>query len=131
MSDYIMTLKDGGVRAIKCDCERSSGCPTCNYGSSYVNFVKIQLDSCTINIGFDMMYHYGLRDHDSNEVISAFEIAQMFDIQDTDITEAQFIGHVVEYIAERAEYHHFSSTSYVIHITRDVSEWFVNDVIDF
>lgn len=131
MSDYIMTLKDGGVRTIKCDCESSSGCPTCNYGSSFVNFVKIELDSCTINIGFDMMYHYGMREHDVDEAISAYEIAQMFDIQDTDITEAQFIGHVAKYIAELADYHHYSDTSYIIHITRDVSEHFVEEVINF
>lgn len=36
----------------------TSGCETCDYGSSYITNLSIKTDNCTINFELDTMYDY-------------------------------------------------------------------------
>lgn len=56
----LLSLQDGGIVNIKSDVDSTSGCETCDYGSSYVNEFVIELTQKTIRIEVDQMYQHAL-----------------------------------------------------------------------
>lgn len=57
---YVLKLKDGGVKDIRYDTEHYGGCPTCDYGSSYINEIYFYLETGILTIRVSQMYDYPL-----------------------------------------------------------------------
>lgn len=58
MKDTLIKLQDGWIEEIRTDSHYSSGCDTCDYGSSYVNEFKIKTSTGEITIEIDTEYDY-------------------------------------------------------------------------
>lgn len=58
----ILTLIDGGIKEIYTDSDFSSGCETCDYGSSYVNKIDIEMATGVIRVRASQMYDYPMSD---------------------------------------------------------------------
>lgn len=54
----IMPLLDGGITSIDYETDSISGCPTCDYGSSYVDDFQIGLTKYTITVHINAMYDH-------------------------------------------------------------------------
>lgn len=57
----LIQLKDGAIEHV--DTDRTcvnSGCPTCGFGSSYINDVTIVMTKYNISASVDAMYEYSL-----------------------------------------------------------------------
>lgn len=91
----IMKLKDGGITDIQQDnwCE-SSGCETCNYGSSYITELNVYLTKMSLIIENDSMYEYGL----SDGILMRIMLSSANEIQD--MTEKDFCDWLVSKITE-------------------------------
>ena len=60
----LLALADGGIENILTDEEYSPGCPTCDYGSQYINEVEVKLTKYTVRASFNKMYSYFLSSGD-------------------------------------------------------------------
>lgn len=58
MDNYIVKLKDGYIKSIDTNENFYSGCPTCDYGSSYMNEFWITLSKSKIYAETKQMYEY-------------------------------------------------------------------------
>jgi desulfoferrodoxin (superoxide reductase-like protein) len=79
-------MVDGGLVYYDDDKESYSGCPTCNYGSEYINDINIKLTKHKIHIVLNQMYDY---------VVSEGDMMEIFLTNNNDIqamTEEQFIA---------------------------------------
>lgn len=56
--NYLMLLKDGYIKDIRYEKESYPGCPTCDYGSSYIFDIYIYLKNYTLSIHSNKMYYY-------------------------------------------------------------------------
>lgn len=56
----LLKLKNGGIVNIQSDEYSYRGCPTCDYGSQYINEVTITLTKYVINVNLNKMYEYCL-----------------------------------------------------------------------
>lgn len=56
--DYLMKLADGGIRDIKYDKSSIKGCPTCDYGSSYITDLTVTFDRYVLKAHSDKMYDF-------------------------------------------------------------------------
>lgn len=56
----LIKMTDGGIVNYKDNCSYYEGCPTCNYGSEYINEVDITLVHHTIHVKTNQMYGYAL-----------------------------------------------------------------------
>lgn len=54
----LIKLTDGGLVDYKDDVEYNSGCPTCNYGSEYINYITLYLTKYKVEITLNKMYDY-------------------------------------------------------------------------
>lgn len=54
----LINMVDGGMVDYKDDCEYHAGCPTCDYGSEYINEIDITLTQCTVHIKLNQMHKY-------------------------------------------------------------------------
>ena len=72
------------------DTYSSSGCPTCDYGSEYVNEITIRTTNYNVNININCMYEFGF---------SISDAIKMFAVDLKGMTEVEFI----EYIKEEFE----------------------------
>ena len=54
----LLALKDGGIEHIWSDDTYEPGCPTCDYGSHYINDIVITLTKYKIFAHIDAMYSY-------------------------------------------------------------------------
>ena len=61
MSKYLIEMVDGGIINVTDDmiCD-VHGCPTCNYGGHYTNYVEIELSKNVLNIKFSGMYEWNI-----------------------------------------------------------------------
>lgn len=57
---YLLKLKDGYLRDIESDEERYRGCPTCDYGSEYINTLTLICSKCEHTISVSQMYDFVL-----------------------------------------------------------------------
>ena len=65
----LLKLVDGGIENIKTDEEYHPGCPTCDYGSQYINDVEVILTKHIIRASFNKMYDYILSSGDLLQMI--------------------------------------------------------------
>lgn len=54
----LLQLKDGGIEDIRTDETCHPGCPTCDYGSQYINDIKIVLTRHIVRATVTQMYEY-------------------------------------------------------------------------
>ena len=54
----LINMVDGGMVDYKDNCECYAGCPTCDYGSEYINEIDITLTHHTVYIKLNQMYNY-------------------------------------------------------------------------
>lgn len=81
----LLKLVDGGIENIYTDEEHYPGCPTCDYGSQYINNVEVILTKHIVRASFNKMYDYLLSSGDLMQMIlpNADAIQKM--------TESEFI----------------------------------------
>lgn len=58
MENYLVKLKNGYIKSLDTDEVFSSGCPTCDFGSCYVNEFWITLSKSKIFAKTSQMYEY-------------------------------------------------------------------------
>ena len=59
-NELLIPLVDGGIVDIHTDQDFTSGCPTCNYGSEYTNYIELMMTKNIYNIVVSQMYHYAI-----------------------------------------------------------------------
>ena len=64
-----------------------SGCPTCDYGSEYINEITIKTTSYRVEVKLNQMYEYAF---------STADAIKMFAVNMRDMTEDEFIKHIDE-----------------------------------
>lgn len=60
MNNYLIPMIDGGIVNYSDDAYHFDGCPTCDYGSEYINVVDIKLTKYNIHFKLNQMYKYVL-----------------------------------------------------------------------
>lgn len=60
MEKMLIKMIDGGLVNYMDDCYSYSGCPTCDYGSEYINEIDIILTQYKIHVKTNQMYEYVL-----------------------------------------------------------------------
>lgn len=60
MKEMLIKMIDGGMVNYTDDHESYSGCPTCDYGSQYINEIDITLTRYKIYVKTNQMYEYVL-----------------------------------------------------------------------
>ena len=58
--EYLLQLKDGYLLNIESDEESYGGCPTCDYGSEYINTLTLICSKCRHTISISQMYDFAL-----------------------------------------------------------------------
>lgn len=56
----LIKMIDGGLVNYMDDCYHYDGCPTCDYGSEYINEIDITLTKYKIHVKTNQMYEYVL-----------------------------------------------------------------------
>lgn len=56
----LIKMIDGGIVNYEDDCYKYDGCPTCDYGSEYINEINITLTRHKIHVETNQMYSYVL-----------------------------------------------------------------------
>lgn len=60
MNQMLIKMVDGGLVNYMDDCYHYDGCPTCDYGSEYINEIDVTLTKYNINVRTNQMYEYAL-----------------------------------------------------------------------
>ena len=60
MDKMLIKMVDGGLVDYNDDCYSYGGCPTCDYGSEYINEIDITLTCYKIHVKVNQMYEYVL-----------------------------------------------------------------------
>lgn len=58
--EYLLQLKDGYLLNVESDEESYGGCPTCDYGSEYINTLTLICSKCEHTISVSQMYDFVL-----------------------------------------------------------------------
>ena len=58
MREYLMKLVDGGIKDIEYEHDSIRGCPTCDYGSSYITDLTVTFDKYVLKAHSDKMYNF-------------------------------------------------------------------------
>lgn len=79
----LLPMVDGGILKVNYDSHSSSGCETCDYGSSYINEFSISMTTGRIEIEIDNMYEYAVSESYMMETIlyNVDEIKTMTELQ--------------------------------------------------
>lgn len=56
----LVKMTDGGIVNYEDSCRYYEGCPTCNYGSEYINEIDITLVHHAIHVKTNQMYEYAI-----------------------------------------------------------------------
>ena len=94
MTPMLIKMTDGGMIRYDDDCYSYGGCPTCNYGSEYINEIDIELTCYRVHIETNQMYEYAL---------SEGQMMRLFLVNNNLIqtmTEKQFIDWLKEEISK-------------------------------
>lgn len=85
MDKLLITMIDGGLVNYEDDEYSYRGCPTCNYGSSYITEIDVTLTQYKISVRTNKMYDYVLSEGDMLKIfLSNYDIIQS-------MTEKEFI----------------------------------------
>ena len=68
-----------------------SGCPTCDFGSEYINEITIKTTNYKINIEFNQMYSFAFTTADAIKI---------FAIGIKEMTEKEFVDYIISTIKE-------------------------------
>lgn len=92
--NIILKMVDGGLVDYSDDARHTPGCPTCDYGSQYINEIDIDLKRHSVHIEINQMYDYALSEGKMMIILlsNCEQIMQM--------TEKQFIEWLREQIKE-------------------------------
>ena len=60
MKELLLQMKDGGIVNYYDDCNYLPGCPTCDYGSEYINNISMDLTKYKVYVETKRMYRYAL-----------------------------------------------------------------------
>jgi hypothetical protein len=60
MNEMLIKMVDGGLVNYTDDCHHYDGCPTCDYGSQYINEIDVTLTKYKIHVRTNQMYEYVL-----------------------------------------------------------------------
>ena len=91
----VFDLKDGSVVKIYYNSEQiTMGCPTCGYGAKYIDWIIIELTNYTIKYATD----------NSEGKLSDFDLIQLFGDISHDMTEFEFVHHVIDYMNDFEEF---------------------------
>ena len=94
MNDMLLKMVDGGIVNYADDCESHPGCPTCDYGSEYINEIDITLTSYKVHVKVNQMYEYVLSEGQMMRLfLSEYENIQA-------MTEKEFIDWFKEKLQE-------------------------------
>lgn len=87
----LIKLTDGGLVDYKDDVEYNSGCPTCDYGSEYINYITLYLTKYKVEVALNKMYGYlisqgdiikwFLSEYDYFKVMSEIDFIRWFKIK--------------------------------------------------
>ena len=80
----LLKLKDGGIKDINIDNEyESGGCPTCDYGSRYINNISFIMTEHCMLIECQNEYDYSLSEGEIMKIIlpNIDEIKQLTELQ--------------------------------------------------
>ena len=64
MNKILMPMLDGGIVNWEDDMQSYGGCPTCDYGSEYINDITITLTKHKIHVVLNQMYTHALSEGD-------------------------------------------------------------------
>jgi hypothetical protein len=81
----LIKMTDGGIVNYEDNCYHYDGCPTCNYGSEYINEINITLVHHAIHVKTNQMYEYAISE---GQMVRLF-LTEYNTIQT--MTEKQFI----------------------------------------
>ena len=90
----LITMIDGGLVDYEDDTDCCSGCPTCDYGSEYINEIDITLTQYKIHVKTSQMYEY---------VLSEGQMIKLFLSENDNIktmTEKEFVDWFKEKLYE-------------------------------
>lgn len=94
MNEMLIKMVDGGLVNYTDDCYHYDGCPTCDYGSEYINEIDITLTQYKIHIKANQMYEYVL----SEGKMMALFLSEYNTIQT--MTEKEFVDWFNEKLCE-------------------------------
>ena len=94
MSEMLIKMVDGGLVNYTDDCYHYDGCPTCDYGSEYINEIDVTLTKYNIHVRTNQMYEYVLSE---GQMIKLF-LSEYNMIQT--LTEKKFIDWFKEKLCE-------------------------------
>lgn len=90
----LIKMIDGGMVNYSDDQSYTSGCPTCDYGSEYINEIRIDLTKYKIFVKLNQMYDFALSE---GEMIKLF-LSNYNEIQG--LTEKEFIDWIKQKLYE-------------------------------
>ena len=90
----LIKMIDGGMINYSDDTSYISGCPTCDYGSKYINEIRIDLIKYKIFVKLNQMYDFALSE---GEMIKLF-LSNYNEIQG--LTEKEFIDWIKQKLYE-------------------------------
>lgn len=91
--DYLMKLADGGIRDIKYDKISIKGCPTCDFGSSYITDLIVIFDRYVLKAHSNKMYNFCPTESYLIKVL----------LQNTEFIKAMTEENCCKYLKERIE----------------------------
>lgn len=96
----LIKMIDGGLVNYNDDTTCYAGCPTCDYGSEYINEIDVELTTHKIHVNLNAMYGYAISE---GRMIKLF-LQEYNAIQQ--MTEKQFIKWFEEKINEMEDGYH-------------------------
>ena len=91
----VFDLKDGSVLKIDYNSERTTvGCHTCGCGAKYIDWIILELTHYTIKYATD----------NGDGRLSDFDLIQLFGDVSNDMTEFEFLHHVIDYMNDFEEF---------------------------
>lgn len=60
MNEMLIKMVDGGLVNYMDDCYYHDGCPTCDFGSEYINEIDVTLTKYNVHVRTNQMYEYVL-----------------------------------------------------------------------
>ena len=81
----LIKMIDGGMVNYRDDSQHYAGCPTCNYGSEFINEIWVELTKYRIYVKTNQMYSYAI----SEEKMMVLLLSNCNEIQA--MTEKEFI----------------------------------------
>lgn len=104
----LIKMIDGGLVNYNDDTTFYPGCPTCDYGSQYINDIDVELTTHNIHASVDTMYSYAISEGSMIKLfLQEYNVIQQ-------MTEKQFISWFEDKIKEIAKDCYHSKINYEV-----------------